>query len=277
MDDSGSCRYLLDGRDLATVSNLEFVQASKKCPVICNKGTNVVRITKTAAMKIGFGVLEQEALAMKYVYEHSDGRIQLPRVYRSFVAEGKGYIVMEFVDGSCLDEVPWRNRPIQERQNIIHQVTEALLSLQNMRGNSPGPIGLGIPTGGLFTVYGAGTAFTTVANMEQWFNRKLDIYGNGSVSGKFKDLVMCHMDISLRNLMLDKTGGLWILDWAWAGFFPPEFEKAGLLHRRVDHPDFEFIQKLLCELELPGQDDALLALLLCVYQVNDGPFQGSHL
>jgi len=106
-----------------------------------------------------------------------------------------------------------------------------------------------IPMGGLFTVYGAGRTFQTAADMEPWFNHKLGILGAGNVTGMFEDLVMCHMDISLRNLILDKAGRLWILDWAWAGLFPQAFEKASLLHKRAEDPTFSSLKTFYASLD----------------------------
>lgn len=114
-----------------------------------------------------------------------------------------------------------------------------------MQGYTPGPVGSGIPMGGPFIIYGAGETSPTAADMEPCLNKNLKIYDTGDVTGRFKNLVMCHLDTSLRNFILDKAERLWIVDWAWAGFFPPEFEMASLLHRRTDDPDFEFVQQLL--------------------------------
>lgn len=269
--------FPLEGQDLATVTEAEFIRAAKTGPLISGKGTKIVRISSTAVLKISVEVHPQEALNMEYVFNHSNGQIRVPYVYRTFASENIGYIVMQFIDGECLDAVPWSERSAQERQNIVLQVTEGLRCIRSLRGYHPGPVGQGIPMGGLFTVYGAGRTFQTAADMEPWFNHKLRILGAGDVTGMFKDLVMCHMDISLRNLVLDKAGKLWFLDWAWAGFFPQAFEKASLLHKRAEDPDFQFTRDILREFKHSSCDEPLLGLLLSVYQVNNGPFQGSHL
>jgi hypothetical protein len=269
--------FPLEGRDLSTVTDTEFVHAAKTGPIICGKGTKIVRITSTAVLKIGVEVRPQEASNMEYVFDHANGHIRVPYVYRTFISGNLGYIAMDFVDGESLDVIPWPERTAQERHDIVFQVIEGLIQIRSLRSSQPGPVGHGDPVGGLFTVYGAGRTFQTAADMEPWFNRKLEIYGTGDVTDMFGDLVMSHMDISLRNLILDKAGQLWILDWAWAGFFPQAFEKASLLRKRVDDPDFQFACDVLHELGQDEYDEPLLGLLLSVYQVNDGPFGGSHL
>lgn len=50
----------------------------------------------------------------------------------------------------------------------------------------------------------------------------------GCFTGHFDELVMCHLDIHLRNLILDGQRKLWLLDWAFAGAYPPYFETANL-------------------------------------------------
>lgn len=135
---------------------------------------------------------------------------------------------------------------------------EALVCLKSMRSNSPGPVGNEIPMGGIFSIYGAARSFETAADLEPWFNKKLKIFGAGDVSGRFNDLVMCHMDLVSRHLILDHTGGLWILDWANAGFFPPSFEYAGLLHKGPGDPDYELGQDILRELEPNSYDKTLV-------------------
>jgi len=279
-------KFPLEGRDLSAVTEDEFICAAKTgLPIPIHglpsgiQGRNIVRIASTAVMKICIPPLPQEALNMEYVSKHSDGRIRVPHVYRNFFSGGLGYLVMEFIDGRSLDTIPWTERTAQERQNIILQLSEALQIMDSLRGNQPGPVGQGIPMGGLFSDYGAGRIFESAADMEPWFNHKLGIFGHGDITGKLKDedLVMCHMDLCPRNLILDKAGKLWILDWEWAGFFPRAFEIASLLDKRPFYPDYEFCQELLCELRYSRHDDSLMDLLLHVYNINHGSFAASHI
>jgi thiamine kinase-like enzyme len=51
---------------------------------------------------------------------------------------------------------------------------------------------------------------------------------DGTPRFDFKSLVFTHQDITPRNLMLDKAGQLWLIDWADAGADPPGFERAAL-------------------------------------------------
>jgi serine/threonine protein kinase len=213
---------------------------------------------------------------MEFVLNHSNEQTRVSHVYRSFTWGDIDYIAMEYIDGSSLDAISWSERTTQERQSIVLQVNEGLRCIRSLRHCEPGPVGQGIPMGRLFTSYGAGKVFQAAVDMEPWFNHKLRICGAGDVIGLFGELVMCHMDLRLRNLVLDEVGKLWFLDWAWAGF-PQAFEKASLSHIWPADPDFEFTQDVLRELGSCSSDEPLLGLLMSVYQVNAGPFAGSHI
>ena len=58
--------------------------------------------------------------------------------------------------------------------------------------------------------------------------RNVNLLAKQSSSRRFdediKDLVMCHMDVHLHNLMVDDSGKLWLIDWDCAGFYPEFFE-----------------------------------------------------
>jgi hypothetical protein len=171
-----------------------------------------VKITSTVVLKIGFEVYEQEARNMMYVSTHSGGRIRVPHVHRFFMSKEFGYLTMDFIDGGSLDAIDWSKRTLESQQYILSQAADALICMRNMQSDEPGPVGGGVPAGGLFSLYGANTTFRTAADMEPWFNKKLEIQRAGNVTGKFKGLVMSHMDIRLRNLVVDKAGKLWILN-----------------------------------------------------------------
>jgi thiamine kinase-like enzyme len=56
-------------------------------------------------------------------------------------------------------------------------------------------------------------------------------------SFEFSNFVLSHLDISPRNLILDPDGRVWLIDWAYAGGYPPIFE-AATLASQGQFPDF---------------------------------------
>lgn len=90
-----------------------------------------------------------------------------------------------------------------------------------------------------FTDYGAGP-FPTLQALEDWCNHKLEICETykraveGTPKFQFQTLVFTHQDIALRNLILDSSGRVWMIDWANAGAYPPGFEQAALEQQHLN-------------------------------------------
>lgn len=51
----------------------------------------------------------------------------------------------------------------------------------------------------------------------------------------------------MRNLILDGDGKLWLIDWANAGFYPPYFDVAVIMHFGLQHAFQGFLEKMLME------------------------------
>jgi thiamine kinase-like enzyme len=54
---------------------------------------------------------------------------------------------------------------------------------------------------------------------------------------EFPTFILTHQDISPRNLILDKSSYVWLIDWAFTGAYPPVFE-AATLTAQLQFPDF---------------------------------------
>ena len=222
-----------------------------RSPILHQFGpTKIVRISQKLALKSGPSVLPSEAENMRFAAANTS--IRVPKVRRSFNVPGPGifetigYIVMDYVEGVCLANC-WNDLDPGTRQNVVLQVAGFIQQLQSVRLNSPGPIGGGPCQGRWFTDYSAGP-FTNQQEIENWFNHKLAIC-NGSGNARedippfnFPTFVLTHQDISPRNLILDPSGQVWLIDWAFAGAYPPCFE-AATLTEQIQFPDFS--QQLL--------------------------------
>jgi serine/threonine protein kinase len=198
-------------------------------------GARVARISRNLVVKKSTLTLSSEAEAMKLVAQKTS--IYLPWVYRSFTIYGTGgiydstgYIVMSYIDGVCLSQC-WKKLLPDERENIIGQVAEIIRQLQSLHILLPGPIGGGPSHGRWFSMYGSGP-FTGVSDFEDYCNGRLEIAkrtGNTPTTTppfKFPTFVMTHLDITPRNLILDPSGRLYLIDWGFAGAYPPIFEAA---------------------------------------------------
>ena len=62
-------------------------------------------------------------------------------------------------------------------------------------------------------------------------------------------LVLTHQDLNLRNIIVGEDGRLWLIDWAWSGYYPPWFEyvtaQSQSEHAAVSGTDDEFWKTLI--------------------------------
>jgi aminoglycoside phosphotransferase (APT) family kinase protein len=188
-------------------------------------------------MKGGGSVMVNEAETLRLVASRTT--IRAPRVYRSFQVKDdtqyfgtSGYIVMDFITGQPLDE-SWNSLSRDTQGKIAAQVAEIIQEMQSIELPHPGPTGGGPNRGWFFTDYSAGP-FADTAEMEAWFNHKLDICKGVNQAPKdtlpfhFTKFVLTHNDISPRNLIFDQHEQVWLVDWAFSGAYPPVFESAAL-------------------------------------------------
>ncbi|KAJ5150472.1 Aminoglycoside phosphotransferase [Penicillium coprophilum] len=231
--------FPLDGKDLDSVTDETLVTLLESAPSLHTLGgTKVVRLSRNLVMKGGGTVLPCEAETLKFVASKTS--IRVPRVYRTFQVEDetqyfgtKGYIVMDFIPGQPLDKC-WADLPSDNQRQIATQIADVIKEMQSIVILQPGPFGGGKFRGRLFTDYSAGP-FKDCAELQGWFNHKLDICKHVNQCPKdippfrFHTFVLTHQDISPRNLILDDNGEVWLIDWAYAGAYPPAFESAALL------------------------------------------------
>ncbi|KAJ9219558.1 hypothetical protein DTO027B5_4826 [Paecilomyces variotii] len=239
--------FPLDDKDVDCVSDESLINLLKSAPILHDLGqTTVVRLSKDLVLKGGGDVLPCETKVLQLVASKSN--IRAPRVHRSIHFNDNtkyfgmmGYIVMDYIDGEPLDRC-WGDLSDEQKMDVAKQTAQMIIEMQSIKLLEPGPIGGGPCRGRFFTHYSAGP-FKDAAEFEGWFNHKLDIckkYKHASSDlppFKFTEFVLTHQDISPRNLILDRNGLVWLVDWADAGAYPPPFEIAAL-HSQSQFPDF---------------------------------------
>ncbi|KAJ5195821.1 Aminoglycoside phosphotransferase [Penicillium cf. viridicatum] len=227
-----------DGKDINSITNETLATLLTSAPIIHQLGgTTVVRLSEDLVMKGGGSVLASEAEMLNLIASRTS--IRVPRVHRSFQVEDDtqyfgtaGYILMDFIQGQPLDEC-WNSLSRAKQEEIAAQIAEMIKEMQSIELSRPGPIGGGPCRGRFFTDYSAGP-FENIAEMEAWFNHKLEICKSVNQAPKdtppfhFTKFVLTHHDISPRNLILDSHGQVWLIDWAYSGAYPPVFESAAL-------------------------------------------------
>ncbi|KAJ5102268.1 Aminoglycoside phosphotransferase [Penicillium alfredii] len=230
--------FPLDGKDLDSIPDETLAILLESAPVLHKLGsTTVVRLSQHLIMKGGGSVLPCESESLNLIASKTG--IRAPRVHRSFQVQDetqyfgtRGYIVMDFIEGQPLDEC-WGSLSYDNQRHVATQIADIIEEMQSIVISQPGPLGGGPCRGRFFTDYSAGP-FEDTAALEGWFNHKLEICKlvnqapKDIPSFRFTTFVLTHQDISPRNLILDRNGKVWLIDWAHSGAYPPVFESAAL-------------------------------------------------
>jgi serine/threonine protein kinase len=257
--DLSSRKEIEDGIELATrVYESELVK--------------VAFITDSVVVKYGSRVQLWEAQNMHHVA--SLPHMRVPKVFDAWETEEIGYIVMEYIDGRSLRDI-WPVIPLDQRLDIYRQTQSMIEVLRQHKLSQPGPIGGG-PSNRqtFFTEEGAGPV-DSQSEIEGWFNERFHACkgfnrrnrGEPWFNGHFNELVMCHLDLHTGNLLLDKQGKIWLIDWEYSGAYPPYFEEIAVPEDQ-NHPDFtqgllRTIKTQKYEKDIERLDFALSSGVLC--------------
>ncbi|ENH62283.1 hypothetical protein FOC1_g10015251 [Fusarium oxysporum f. sp. cubense race 1] len=184
--------FPLDGKDIASVSDEELLSAFLTAPRLHDYGAvTVSRVSKHHVVK-GADVPED------------------PDVPEASLVEGH-LILMDYIKGSTVDKT-WQSLDTATKETVAQQVADTIDKMQSTALNHMpvGPIGRAQDAkfqGPWFTDYGAGPS-DTLAEFEDWCNHKIDVgimvkqLTPETRRFKFKDIVLTHQDLALRNLVL---------------------------------------------------------------------------
>lgn len=190
-----------------------------------NIGAKVINIGDGLLVKYGAGVRMTEVHNALYARSHTS--IPIPNIHLAFRQSGILYVVMDYIHGESLLH-RWNDLTEEQLANVLSQLKDYLSQLRNLRGSVPGPVDGTRCEGTWFTVYGKGP-FPTYDDFVAWLNRMLRHSKAENLVEPFSTahpLVFTHQDISPRNLIVDESGKLWIIDWDMAGWYPIYFEYA---------------------------------------------------
>jgi len=193
-------------------------------------------------------------------------RIAVPRMRRTIRyshPEGNGLIVMDLVQDSQRLQVAWPSLSLWQKLKVILTMRFYLRQLRRIQdplyNARPGPLGpTPQPCNGLQFGFDAKGPFPTVSALEAYFRLE---HGAAEVrasrgwspspdckpldASAFASLVFTHNDLNMRNLLLDKNHVLWVVDWGFAGFYPPWFEYLGMRYAAQKDRDLESWQQCI--------------------------------
>ncbi|KAL7922692.1 kinase-like protein [Trichoderma austrokoningii] len=128
--------------------------------------------------------------------------IPLPKLLACFEDDGAAYLVTEYVEGVGMNELDAKSQAV-----VAEELQRHVLTLKRLTSDTwSGPDKMVLPP----------YRIMQKSNGRPWRMRQR----------KQQDLVFCHNDLSMNNVIVDpdtlKINA--IVDWEYAGFYPPEFE-----------------------------------------------------
>ncbi|KIY42887.1 kinase-like protein [Fistulina hepatica ATCC 64428] len=168
--------------------------------------------------------------------------IPIPCIRRVIYRDFYTWLVMDHVEGETLD-VLWPRMSWWHRLRVVWTIRGYIRQLRRIplpNPDIPGPFnGTGVPSkceGFYFTEYGAGP-FNSYADLVAWYDvkRQITAYYEPNNNAPFpsfdasEPLTFVHGDLNMRNIIIDKDGKAWLIDFGFAGAYPPWFEYAGIV------------------------------------------------
>ncbi|KAI1788480.1 kinase-like domain-containing protein [Ganoderma leucocontextum] len=200
------------------------------------KSTSVRQIASDAVMKVRPEESDSEPVTMHLVRETTT--IPVPAVRRYFNYRGRSVVIMDFIPGQTLAD-RWPSLSYWRRFWVLYTIRRYIRELRRVEvpgtprhSQFPGRIGREpqVCYGPMFSEYGGGP-FASYDELTSWFMHKLDV--NRQIRGaptedvRFDSslpLVLTHLDLHPNNVILDRKGRVWLIDWEHAGFYPQWFE-----------------------------------------------------
>ncbi|KAG6901832.1 hypothetical protein C0995_007403 [Termitomyces sp. Mi166 len=168
--------------------------------------------------------------------------IPVPRVRRVIrCAPGLFWIVMDYIPGQTLAQA-WPSLSTWKKIGIAFTLRRYIRQLRHLKGSArtpPGPPSIQGPCVCHSPMFGAVKdergPFSSYSELSIFFNERHQMavgmanipQGVHERNKGFDDsepLVLTHQDLNLRNVIMDDDGCLWVIDWAWAGYYPVWFE-----------------------------------------------------
>ncbi|POR32124.1 Uncharacterized protein TPAR_07663 [Tolypocladium paradoxum] len=150
--------------------------------------------------RLGKERLMNEAKSLQFIQQHTN--IPVPTVYCHFEDDGAYYLITEYIEGVSMSELPEGQKAIVREELKIYRAK--LKTLKSCRLG--GPAGIVIPP------------YRVLRHTETdyWDLRP----------SSHNEYVFCHNDLSQQNIIVypDTLKIRAIIDWEYAGFFPPRFE-----------------------------------------------------
>jgi Phosphotransferase enzyme family len=190
-----------------------------------------------------------EANTLNLVF--AETTIPVPRVRRVLKRQWDFLIVMDYIPGRTLASV-WPTLSTWRKIGVAFTLRSYVRQLRRLKASAttpPGPVsaqGARICESPIFgQVQSHRGPFATYSDLSAFFNERhrmamdadklpQDDPSRNDLFDNSEPLVLTHQDLNLRNIIMGEDGRLWIVDWAWAGYYPPWFEYVAMGRQNED-------------------------------------------
>lgn len=207
----------------------------------------VYKVDAQTVVKTGESVRLTEAATMKLV--GSKTTIPVPEIYNAYTDPSTGHvrIVMEFVEGDCLVDV-WHKYDAEQKREVLEQLRDYFSQLHDIKGLFIGSVD-GTPCEdplfdddiGAYGPYKDEAAFnlgivTALKNTltSGWVDTICDMV----LALKGHEVVLTHGDLSPRNILVQGSKVVAVLDWEMSGYYPEYWEYVKALYRPAWEEDW---------------------------------------
>ncbi|KAH9972523.1 kinase-like domain-containing protein [Russula compacta] len=239
--------------DVDQLSNEEILELKKNASKL-HPDAGVVKLTPGTVAKPSQDFEEDapdasEANALDLVF--AETTIPVPRVRRVVKRQWDFLIVMDYIPGTTLAHV-WPTLSTWRKMCVAFTLRRYVRQLRRLRASAttpPGPLSAHGPRTCESPIFGQVQShrgpFASYSELSAFFNerhqmamdaKKLpqDDPSRNDLFDNSEPLVLTHQDLNLRNVIVGEDGRLWIVDWAWAGYYPSWFEYVATLRQSED-------------------------------------------
>ncbi|KID96048.1 Protein kinase-like domain protein, partial [Metarhizium majus ARSEF 297] len=182
---------------------------------------------------------EDATEAMKFASELG---IHVPRIKRTVQVDDATYCIMDRIQGATL-ATEWLTLGWIATIRLAFQLHRIIRRLRSVKSATAGSLAtgqcrsyylddsFGLPPGASLKQVNAFMNFWLEFVSIRHEIKKTTVQHSNCPKRTFsggRPFVFTHHDLSPRNIMLDPSGQLWLIDWDCAGFYPEFFEYAGM-------------------------------------------------
>ncbi|KAF1847825.1 kinase-like protein [Cucurbitaria berberidis CBS 394.84] len=168
--------------------------------------------------------------------------VRVPDIKRTIKSNDGAFCIMECIEGTTLEEA-WAKLGWFASIKLAVQLRHAISLLRSVSSSTAGSLATGeCRSFWLDDRYGvpARSSPDDITSFIKFWANFISIrqeiknaphclvYSKVYTPPAARTFVFTHHDLAPRNILLDHSGQLWLIDWDYAGFYPPYFEYAAM-------------------------------------------------